>query len=149
MVYSKDAATLLELKPFLSAASKRLLRMMYPIINTKTMNVELTNDRISLITQKLSPLSRLVPSSEKVVFDVVIRKMRKPWQGERYCVSVRMSTTSDKYYAIANEAYLEKTFSRVREDLRKAISKTYQAEEAKLSKMQRFVRERQYLELFA
>lgn len=123
--------------------------MMFPTINTKAMNVELTSDRKNLITQKLAPVARLTPEAEGVVFDVVIRRMRKPWQGERYCVSVRMSTTDEKYYAIASEAYLEKSLARVRDDLRKAVSKTYHAQELQLSKMQRFIRERQYLELFA
>lgn len=123
--------------------------MMFPTINTKAMNVELNNDTLSVLTQKLAPIARLVPQSDAVVFDVVIRKMRKPWQGERYCVSVRMNTTANKYYAIASEPYLERSLSRVREDLRKAISKTYQTEEARLSKIQRFVKARQYRELFA
>lgn len=113
------------------------------------MNVELTKERSDLITHKLAPVARLVPDSDDTHFDVVIRKSDNRWMGERYCVSVRLSTASEKYYAIANEAYLERAFSKVREDLRRSISKTYKSKEHTLSRMQRYVRERQYLELFA
>jgi len=123
--------------------------MMFPTITAKAMNVELTKERNSLITQKLAPLARLVPESDEVDFDVVIRKVSKSWMGERYCISVRMSTASEKYYAITSEPYMEKALVRVREDLRKSISKHYRSKEFSLERMQRFIRERQYLELFA
>lgn len=99
--------------------------------------------------KKLAPLARLVPESDGVHFDVVIRKVEDGWFTERYCTSVRMSTASEKYYAIATEAYLEKAFSKVREDLRRSISKTYKAKEYGRTPMQRYIKERQYLELFA
>lgn len=113
------------------------------------MDVELDKERSEFITQKLAPLARLVPESNMVSFDVVVRKVKRNWRGEQYCVSVRMSTQDKKYYAIANETYLEKAFSKVRNELRKAISKSYKSKEYSLPSMQRFIKERQYLELFA
>ena len=126
-----------------------LLRMMFPTINTRSMNVELTEEHYSLITKKLAPLARLVSDEKGVQFDIVLRKIHKKWSGERYCISVRMSTATQKYYAITTERYFAKAFSSIREDLRKSISKSYKAEERSASRMQRFIRERQYLELFA
>ena len=113
------------------------------------MDVELTKERRSVITQKLAPLARLLPNAKQVEFDVVIRKIYKTWGGERYCVSVRLSTEEDKYYSIATEPYLEKSFSKVREELRKTISKSYRVQAKNILTMQRFIKERQYLELFA
>jgi hypothetical protein len=113
------------------------------------MNVELTKERKSLITQKLIPLARLTVGDQPASFDVVIRKVSKSWLGVRYCVSVRMSTETNKYYAIASEPYIEKAVSAVRSDLRKSISKRYKAVEFSTERKQRFVRERQYLQMFA
>lgn len=121
---------------------------MFPDITTRAMNVELSNDHIDLIAKKLAPLARLMGDDARVHFDVVLRKIKKRWSGERYCVSVRMKAGTDSYYAVAFESYLEKAFSSARDDLRKAISKTYKAEQFREPKMQRFLRERQYLELF-
>jgi len=123
--------------------------MMFPTITVKAMNVELNKERNDLITRRLAPIARLLPESNDVHFDVVIRKVDTSWMGERYCVSVRLKAASETYYAISNETYFERCFARVRDELRRSISKSYKTKEQSMKPMRRFIKERQYLELFA
>lgn len=123
--------------------------MMFPTINTKAVNVELTKDRADIITQKLAPLSRLVAEPGSVTFDVVIRCMHKKWVGNRYCVSVRMSTPNNHYYAVASEGYLNKSLARVRNDLRKSISRSYSLSEGPFTNLKQYITERNYREMLA
>lgn len=122
--------------------------MMLPIINVQAMNVELTDEQSKLITRKLAPLARLAPDSE-VRFDVVIRTMKRTWMGTRFCVSVRLNTGIEKYYAVARDPYLAKALSSLRHDLRRSVSKAYRVEEEQQRPRRRYLTERQYVELFA
>lgn len=123
--------------------------MMFPTIATQAINVELTDAQVSLITRKLAPLARLLPSQDDVRFDVVLRRLKRRWSGDMYCLSVRMIVPTHTYYAVATEQYFARAFTKVREDLRRSVSKHYRADEYNTRRMQQFMRERQYLELFA
>lgn len=127
----------------------RLLRMMFPTINIKAVNVELTKEDSSAITQKLAPLSRLVTDQDGVVFDVVIRNMKRGWFKGQYCVSVRMRTARRKYYAVASGAYLTKALSKVRDYLRRGISNEYQTENTEFDVIKKYVNEMYYKEIVA
>ncbi len=123
--------------------------MMFPIINVRAVNVELTRERKDLIMHRLAPLARLVAESGDVNFDVVIRKMSRRFMGDKFCVSVRMTTPSNKFYAVAGEYYLNKSLSRVRDDLRRSISRDYRTEVNSFAAVKDLFREQQLKELLA
>lgn len=97
--------------------------MNLPKINTRATNVELTEERKNLIIQKLAPLSRYLRGEEDIDIDIVMRRVRVDFGGDMYCISVKVTTPSDIYMGVATEHHLEKALTRVRETLRRAISK--------------------------
>lgn len=99
------------------------LWLMIPKINIRATNVELTNERRSLISRKLSPLSRFLVHEEDVAIDVVMRKVRAQFTGDTYYVSVKVNTANDAYIAVAHEHHLAKALTSARESLRRTISR--------------------------
>ena len=97
--------------------------MSIPNINTRATNVELTDERKSLISRKLSPLSRFLVHEPDVLIDVVMRRVRMRLSGDRYYLSVKVATPTDTYIAVADERHLTKALTKVRETLRKSISR--------------------------
>lgn len=97
--------------------------MSIPTINTRATNVELNDERKSLISRKLMPLARYLRAESKLNIDVVMRKVRSRFGGDLYCVSVKVITPTDTYMAVATESHLSKALTRSRETLRRSISK--------------------------
>lgn len=122
---------------------------MFPTIKIKAVNVELTTELKNKITQKIGPLARLVAEPGDVTIDVVLRRMKQTWSGDQYCVSVRMSTAGKKYYAVAGEAYLSRSLIKVRDDLRRSVSRSYQTSESGFETVKKYINERFYKELLA
>ena len=99
--------------------------MLYPKINTKVINVELTNERQKQIISHLAPVTRLVDGGRGVVCDVVIRKIHKGWGSSTYSILVRLQTPQETYYTIAHERHFTRAVARAAQKLRQSMSKTY------------------------
>jgi len=111
------------------------------------MNVELTPQDHKMIEARLAPLSRLAGGSD-TSFDVVLRQMRQQSGMPKYYASMRFTAGDKKYYAVASDVFLTKAVSKMRDDVRRSISKQYRSAEFHEDRMQRYLRERQYVELF-
>lgn len=97
--------------------------MTLPIITTKATNVELTDERKSLIRQKLAPLSRLLVHERNVTLDVNIRCIKAGFGSEVFYVAVKLSTDKGSFIAASTGHYLTRTLIDVRESLRRSISR--------------------------
>lgn len=111
--------------------------MILPTINTRATNVELTDERRSLITRKLAPLARFLVHEGEVSIDVVMRRIRTRLGGTMYYLSVKVTTPSGAYLAVASETHLAKALTKVRETLRKSISRGSSAIEYGVRKARR------------
>jgi len=85
-------------------------------------DVELTGERKALVYRKLTPIGRLLSADEQAHLDVVLRRQRHRLRGERYYLSVKLTTTAGTHYAVAIEPYLEKALTKTRRILRRSLS---------------------------
>jgi ribosome-associated translation inhibitor RaiA len=97
--------------------------MAIPTITTRTTNLELTNERQALITQKLAPLRRLLVHEQEAVIDVMVRRIRGTLANEKFYVSLRLQTDQGSYMAVASHHYLTRAITDARDSLRRNISR--------------------------
>lgn len=97
--------------------------MYVPRISTRTTNVELTNERRALIIRKLTPIGRLLNADEQGDIDVVLRRERHRFGGNKYYLSVKLTTSGGAYHAVAIESHLEKALRKTRTIIKRALSK--------------------------
>lgn len=115
--------------------------MNLPIINTSTTNIELTEERKSLITQKLAPLGRFLVHEENVEIDVNIRRMDAHLGGDTFYLSVKLTTDKGAYMAVATSRYLTRALTEAREYLRKSVSRGVSVKGFTLTPISRAARE--------
>ena len=108
--------------------------MAIPIITTRATNLELTDERQALITQKLAPLRRLLVHENEAAIEVVLRGVHGPWPGETFYVSTRLITDNGTYMAVASHRYLTRALTEVRDVLRRNISRGASVEQYRVSK---------------
>lgn len=109
-------------------------------MHIRATNVELTEYSQQLISTKLLPLARYLQYEPELRLDVVLRKMRSSFRGDVYCVSVKLMTPRDTFVAVANERHLPKALTRVRETLRRSISKGSSLSQYQLRRDRQLVR---------
>lgn len=122
--------------------------MLYPKINTKVINVELTSTCQKQIITHLVPVTRLINGGRGAVCDVVIRKIQRTWGGAIYSILVRLTADGETYYAVAHERHFRRAVSEAADGLRRNMSKMYYTEAAEVRQMQKKVHEKYFVELF-
>lgn len=99
------------------------MHMYVPKINTRTTNVELTNERRLLIIEKLAPLGKLLTVEEQAHIDVVLRREKRLLLGDTYYLSVKLTTSGGTLFAVAIETQLEKALDKAQGNIKRALSK--------------------------
>ena len=122
--------------------------MLYPKINTKVINVELTSERQKQIITNLAPVTRLINGGRGAVCDVVIRKVHRGWGSDVYSILVRLQSNDETYYAVASERHFARAVSRASNELRRSMSKVYYTEADQIRRLQKTAHERFCVELF-
>ncbi len=97
--------------------------MYVPKISIRTTNVELTGERRALIIRKLTPIGKLLSADEQGDIDVVLRRERHRFGGTKYYLSLKLTTSSGSFHAVAIESRLEKALTKSRDILKRALSK--------------------------
>ena len=97
--------------------------MAMPTITTRATNLELTDERRALISQKLAPLRRLLVHEEEAAIEVVLRSVRGSFARETFYVSVRVVTERGTFMSVASHRYLTRALTEVRASLRRNISR--------------------------
>jgi len=115
-------------------------------INTKVIDVELTEKRKNVIAHTFTPLTRLVDGGARC--DVVIRKIHRMWGGDVYCVLVRLKTHTQAYYAVANANSFLRAINQAQIELRKSINKKHAPDVNRVLHLQQAVHKRYFVELF-
>ncbi len=95
--------------------------MSIPNISTRATNVELTDERRSLISRRLSPLARFLVHEDEVNIDVVMRSIRARLGGDMFYISVKVTTPNDVYVTVAQGRQLGVALTKARETLRRSI----------------------------
>jgi len=122
--------------------------MWSPKINTKVINVELTNQRQKQIITNLAPITRLINGGRGVRCNVIIRKIHRSFTKDVFSVMVRLSAEDEVYYAIAHNAHFSRAISRASEKLRKNMSKAYYQDTQQVQQLQKIAHEKYFVELF-
>lgn len=95
--------------------------MTVPLLSTRTTNVELTPKRRDLLKTKLFPLCRYVGDTSVAYFDVVIKQQHAKTDGDRFYVSVKLSTPENRYLAAADAPHLQRALVEVRDTLKRQL----------------------------
>ncbi len=123
--------------------------MLYPKINTKVINVELTSERQKQIITNMAPVTRLCNGGRGAVCEVIVRKIYRGWGNNVYSVLARLQTAEgEKYYAIAHERHFSRAVARAADKLRRGMSKTYYTEAQQIQRLQKTAHEKYFVELF-
>lgn len=97
--------------------------MAMPIINASATNLELSQEHIALIEQKLAPLCRLLTRERDVQVDVVVRLVTAEDNNDKFYVSTKLQTSSNTYMAVATGHYLTRALDDIRAYLRRSLSR--------------------------
>jgi hypothetical protein len=125
-----------------------LLPMLYSKINTKVINVELTNEKKKQIAQTFGPVTRLIDGGSAVTCDVIIRNIQRAWSTSVFCVLVRLESPSETYYAIANAYSFTQAIHKAQFELRKVIADKSSSDMQSIRDIQKAVHKKYFADLF-
>ena len=97
--------------------------MAMPIIHASATNLELSQERRTLIQQKMAPLGRLLAGEHDVRVDVIIRRVSNAADGDMFYVSAKLSSAKGTYMAVATGHYLTRALADAREYIRRSLSR--------------------------
>lgn len=95
--------------------------MTVPLLSTRTTNVELTPKRRDLLKTKLFPLCRYLGTTSVAYFDVVIRHEHSKSSGDQFYVSVKLTTTEQRYLSVSTAASLQRALVETRDILKRQL----------------------------
>lgn len=100
------------------------MRMTFPTITLKAMNLEISPGLSSLVEQKFAPLGKLLPQGETDVrCEVEMEKRNGQQTGKIYRVEANLFIAGDVHRAEANEEQIEKAIDEVRDELRRELQR--------------------------
>lgn len=117
-------------------------------INTKVIDVELTDERRKKVIKEFLPILRVADGGVGARCDIVVRKIHRMWSGNMYCILVRLITPKQTYYAVANAHHFVQAIMKARDELYKTMNKKYVADIDKIKYVQDEVHKKHFVELF-
>ena len=95
-----------------------------PTISTRTTNVELTNQRRTIIIRALSPLARFNSQPGEINFDVVVRQESSRADNSKYFLSIKCQTAHSSYMTVAIASRFDKAVKQASVSLKQQLQET-------------------------